>query len=238
MKTHNNFSAAIIILAVLMTFFCLNGCATDGSSAKSNLKAKGHSSPTAPFKWSNIHNDEAAKTSLGKRYKTTLPTLPGKDWKDITDELDWRTYDIDGSPGEVLFPENKNDQNRYVEIFRKDSDGHTNIFAVFYKTGRFKMEADVFAKNIMSGAIKDSGKFQIFNQDRGSDVNHDKGENYSGPDIDESYIYQNREWRRLRANLMQKDESKQTIFRISLQYTSGSLKIANLRVFYQPIERD
>jgi hypothetical protein len=245
MNIHNISASVFYLTAVLIGFFFIHGCAADSTSKKSDKKVLKQDGPKIQFKWSDIRNEEAAKTSLGKRYKKTPPALPGKGWEDITDKLDWRTFDMDASAGEILFPEDesgdkkgKKDKNKCVELYRKDKDGRTSIYAVFHKTGRFRMEADVFAKNIMSGAIKNSGKFQIFIQEQGSDANYHEGENHTGPNINESYIYHHRGWRRLRANLLQQDEEKQTVFRISLQYTSGTLKIANLRVFYQPIEAD
>jgi len=246
MKIHKTSVSLFYLLSVFATLFFLHGCATDGSSKKSDKKNLAQDGPKIEFKWSDIRNEEAAKTSLGKRYKKTPPALPGKDWEDITDKLDWRTFDMDASAGEILFPDDEpmaesgdsKDKNRCVEIYRKDKDGRTSIYAVFDKTGRFRMEADVFAKNIMSGALKNSGKFQIFIQEQGSDANYQEGENHTGPKINESYIYHHRGWRRQRTNLLQQDEEKQTVFRISLQYTSGTLKIANLRVFYQPIEEN
>lgn len=249
MKIHKTSVSLFYFLSIFATLFFLHGCATDGSSKKSDKKKLTQDGPKIEFKWSDIRNEEAAKTSLGKRYKKTAPALPGKEWEDITDKLDWRTFDMDESAGEIVVPEDefgkvpekkkgKKDKNKYIELYRKDKDGRTSIYAIFSKTGRFRMEADVFAKNIMSDSLKNSGKFQIFIQKQGSDANYQEGENHTGPKINESYIYHYRGWRRLRTNLIQQNEEKQTVFRISLQYTSGTLKIANLRVFYQPIEAD
>jgi len=241
MNTHKISASVFCFAVVFAALFLLCGCAADSSSKKSDKEIPKQDGPKIPFKWSDIRNENAAKKSLGKRYKKTPPVMPGKDWEDITDKLDWRTSDMDVSAGDIVLPEDesgKKDKNKYIEIYRKDKDGRTAIYAIYEKTGRFRMEADVFAKNIMSGALKHSGKFQIFVQERGSDANYHEGENHTGPDINESYIYHHRGWRRLRTNYIQQDEEKQTVFRISLHYTSGTLKIANLRVFYQPIEAD
>jgi hypothetical protein len=150
---------------------------------------------------------------------------------------------MDVSAGDIVVSEDDSGKNlkksrkdKCVELYRKDRDGRTSIYAIFPGTGRFKMEADVYAKNIMSGALGHSGKFQIFAQAKGSDAHFHEGTDHTGPDINESYIYHYRGWRRLRANFIQQDEEKQTVFSISLHFTSGILKIANLRVFYQPMD--
>lgn len=235
MKKKPVFAIWLVLLVILV---CAQGCVSADLFSKPDNPPQLDTSQPAPFKWVDVCNDRAAGVSLGKRYKATAPPLPGDGWEDITDRLDWRMFDLDGSPGEVMVAGHQREKDRHVEIFRKDADGRTSLFAVCPDIGRFAMAADVFAKNIMSGSLDDAGKFQIFTQEKGCDPNHDEGENYAGVDMDESYIYNHRQWRRLRANLVQNDDSKQTVFRIALQRASGSLKIANLRVFYQPMQKD
>jgi len=237
------FRTAVALLAVSFIL----GCASDRSNTASDEHIPKQDGPKISFKWSDIQNHNAAKAALGKRYKKTLPAIPGKDWKDITEKLDWRTFDMDVSAGDIVVSEDdsgkglettKHREDKTVELYRKDRDGRTSLYAIFPGTGRFRMEADVYAKNIMSGALGHSGKFQIFYQEKGRDANFHEGAGHTGPDINESYIYHYRGWRRLRANFIQQDEEKQTVFRISLHFTSGMLKVANLRVFYQPLDAD
>lgn len=237
------FRTAVVLLSVSV----IVGCASDRSEKASNKHIPKQDGPKISFKWSDIQSHGAAKAALGKRYKKTLPAIPGKDWRDITEKLDWRTFDMDVSAGEIIVSEDdsvtnlettKRREDKSVELYRKDGDGRTSIYAIFPGTGRFRMEADVYAKNIMSGALGHSGKFQIFSQEKGLDANFHEGAGHIGPDINESYIYHYRGWRRLRANFIQQDENRQTVFRISLHFTSGMLKVTNLRVFYQPLDAD